>query len=147
MSVAKQHESGDEARAPGEVRMSSNGHRPDPLEPEHLMAPGRQCTATSKQSGQQCRRPAIAGGFVCRFHGGAAPQVKDKARERLAMLVEPALAKLAKLVKQDKNPAVALGAVKDVLDRNNLTGKTEPSVNVNLTKIERVVINPPDSDR
>jgi phage terminase small subunit len=31
----------------------------------------------------------MAGGFVCRMHGGSAPQVRRKAAERLADLIDP----------------------------------------------------------
>lgn len=41
-----------------------------------------QCTATAKSRGQRCTQPAIAGGTVCRFHGGSAPQVRDAAERR-----------------------------------------------------------------
>lgn len=34
-----------------------------------------QCTARSKQTGEQCKR-LVRGGGVCRWHGGAAPQVE-----------------------------------------------------------------------
>lgn len=30
----------------------------------------RQCAATSKRTGNQCRAPAMHGKAVCRFHGG-----------------------------------------------------------------------------
>ena len=42
----------------------------------------RQCKAKSKQSGRRCRNAAIAGGTVCRMHGGGARQVKRKAALR-----------------------------------------------------------------
>lgn len=74
-----------------------------------------QCKAHLK-SGRQCKNQSIPGGAVCRYHGGGAPQVQQKARERLAALVDPAIDRLAKLIK-DKYGNVALGAVKDVLDR------------------------------
>lgn len=51
--------------------------------------PKVNCRATAKGSGKPCRRPAIAGGFVCRNHGGKAPQVIAKAQERLADLIDP----------------------------------------------------------
>lgn len=41
-----------------------------------------QCSATAKSTRKQCTRPAIPGGTVCRFHGGAAPQVRAKAEQR-----------------------------------------------------------------
>jgi len=54
--------------------------------------------------------------MVCRMHGGAAPQVKRAAEERIRELVDPALNRLAKLI-DDLSAPVALAAVKDVLDR------------------------------
>ncbi len=41
-----------------------------------------RCKGTNR-SGKRCGRPAIAGGFVCRLHGGSAPQVQKSARVRL----------------------------------------------------------------
>lgn len=43
-----------------------------------------QCTATSKRSGQQCRRVPAPGASVCATHGGKAPQVKKAAEQRQA---------------------------------------------------------------
>ena len=45
-----------------------------------------QCTAFSKQTGKQCKAKAIPGGTVCRWHGGAAGQVKAKAAVRAELL-------------------------------------------------------------
>lgn len=41
------------------------------------------------RAGTPCQRFPIAGATVCRKHGGAAPQVKRKAAERLADLIDP----------------------------------------------------------
>lgn len=52
-----------------------------------------RCHAMSKRTGQQCKRPAIPGGKVCRYHGGGAPQVKAAAERRLlvqSLLVQAA---------------------------------------------------------
>lgn len=49
----------------------------------------RPCSAKSARTGQPCKHWAIHGGAVCRTHGGAAPQVKRKAAERLADLIDP----------------------------------------------------------
>lgn len=75
-----------------------------------------QCTAKAR-SGKRCAQPAIRGGFVCRYHGGGAPQVKQKAAERLAALVDPAITTLGLLLRS-KQEHVRLKAVQDVLDRN-----------------------------
>jgi hypothetical protein len=40
----------------------------------------------SKHSGEQCKRKAIPGGTVCRYHGGNARQVKAKAAIRAEVL-------------------------------------------------------------
>lgn len=61
------------------------------------------------------------------MHGGGAPQVIAKARERLAALVDPAIARLGKLV-DTEDERVALAAAKDVLDRNDYTGKTKHEI-------------------
>ena len=45
-----------------------------------------QCSAISKQTKQQCKARAIPGGTVCRWHGGAASQVKVKAAVRAELI-------------------------------------------------------------
>ena len=49
----------------------------------------RRCTATSKRSGEQCKKPALRGKAVCEFHGGRSTGAKTregKARQRAAVL-------------------------------------------------------------
>lgn len=41
-----------------------------------------QCRATSKHTGERCRRNCGPGAVVCNFHGGKASQVERVARER-----------------------------------------------------------------
>lgn len=53
-----------------------------------------QCTAHSKSTGLQCGQRAIPGGRVCRYHGGAAPQVQAAAAERIELARDTALNKL-----------------------------------------------------
>jgi len=47
-----------------------------------------QCTATASSTGERCKQPAIPGSNVCRFHGGSAPQVQEKAQERLDRMAD-----------------------------------------------------------
>jgi hypothetical protein len=42
-----------------------------------------RCTATAKSTGERCKQKAIPGGDVCRYHGGNAEQVQEKAQDRL----------------------------------------------------------------
>lgn len=47
--------------------------------------PDGRCTATAKNSGQRCKRSVPPGFTVCKWHGGATPNVKRAAAERVAM--------------------------------------------------------------
>jgi hypothetical protein len=49
----------------------------------------KRCTAKSKRSGEQCKKPALRGKAVCEFHGGRSTGPKTeagKARQRAAVL-------------------------------------------------------------
>lgn len=85
------------------------------------------CTA-KRSNGEPCKGQAIQGGAVCRVHGGSAPQVRAKAAERLAALVNPAIAVLAASMRQSKDKRLALSAAVDVLNRNNLGGKKQMEI-------------------
>ena len=57
---------------------------------------GREkCTATAKQTGKRCGRWPVPGAAVCVMHGGKAPQVRDKAVQRLQEQAALALARKA----------------------------------------------------
>lgn len=77
----------------------------------------RKCTA-KKKDGTPCKRPPIKGGNVCMSHGGAAPQVRRKANERLLQGVPKMSTELKGLAFDDSIPAnVRLAAIRDWLDR------------------------------
>lgn len=78
----------------------------------------RQCTAKSKQSGVRCKRRPIPGGHVCVMHGGKTPGAIASAKARLALLVDPAILRLATLIDLKGEPGINMAAVRDVLDRN-----------------------------
>ena len=54
------------------------------------------------------------------MHGGASPQAKRAAAERLAEEVDPLLTELFRIAKQSDSDAVRLAAIKDALDRAGL---------------------------
>ena len=66
-------------RVSATTHVTSRGHRMS-------KAISAQRTAISKQSGQQCKREAISGGTVCRYHGRGAQLVKAKAAARVELL-------------------------------------------------------------
>jgi hypothetical protein len=77
-----------------------------------------RCSAHTS-AGRPCRKNAIKGATVCYTHGGAAPQVREAARLRLACLVTPALQVFHEILK-DKGHPHRLAAAKEVLERNRL---------------------------
>lgn len=105
------------------------------------MDESRRCTA-HKKNGVRCGKSAILGGNVCGAHGGRAPQVKQAARERLAALVDPAIATVGHLVRKAKHEPTRLAAAKDVLDRNGYAAKfaIDLSGEVAVKRIAGVVI-------
>lgn len=89
-----------------------------------------RCSARSKGTGEQCKQSAIAGGTVCRFHGGGAPNVKRKAALRLAALVDPAIGTLAReMVKADKS-SDRQRAANSILDRSGITRGQSSEIDV-----------------
>ena len=76
-----------------------------------------QCTATSKHSGDRCKRTPIPGGTVCVTHGGSAPAVKIAAQRRLLEMIDPAFDALLRAVEEcDEWPTKVRAAIA-VLDR------------------------------
>jgi hypothetical protein len=88
----------------------------------------RRCVAHRQRDGEPCGRWAIQGGNVCAIHGGKAPQVLAKARERIVLAADNMAEELLKIAMDGSSEAVKLAAVKDALDRAGLSAKNEVSV-------------------
>ena len=96
--------------------------KPKPKKAPATEAPARpQCTATSRTTGNRCGQRPIPGGFVCRYHGGKAPQVQRSARGRLAELVMPAIETLNHEREHAKRSADRQRAANSILDRAGIT--------------------------
>jgi hypothetical protein len=89
----------------------------------------RRCTA-HKKNGERCKNAARLGGTVCGFHGGKAPAVIAKARERLALAADRMARELLGIATGAESEAVKLAAVKDALDHAGLGAKTEVALAV-----------------
>lgn len=72
----------------------------------------RQCTATSRTTGERCRQRAMNDMKVCRYHGGKSPQAQAAAKKRRAerqILAELERAQLTgKALKGETDPLGAL---------------------------------------
>ena len=93
----------------------------------------RRCTAHRK-NGDRCKKAAIRGGTVCGTHGGSAPQVKNKARQRIMEAADPAAARLVELM-ESQDERISLAAARDLLDR---AGHKAPTV-VEITSPEQAI--------
>jgi len=84
--------------------------------PPSALRQRHRCIAMTSQSlgHRRCRNPSILGGFTCRFHGGATPQARRAAEERLGELVGLAAGRLFRLMQSD-DEQVALRACAVVL--------------------------------
>lgn len=72
----------------------------------------------------------MQGGYVCRLHGGSAPQVKQAARSRMAAMVDPSLDLIWQTLKPKKGESPAkletrIRCAWDMLDRNGLKARDE----------------------
>lgn len=102
-----------------------------------------KCTA-HRSNGSTCGNWAIRGGRVCAVHGGRAPHVKARARQRLDDMVDPALVELRKLIARADSDSVRLSAIKDILDRTGykLPERLETDSAVTI-KVEYEIIEQP----
>lgn len=87
-----------------------------------------RCRGHSTRTGERCRKSAIAGSTVCRFHGGAAPQVKAAARARLENAADRMARNLLRLGEQAESEAVQLGATNSALDRAGILKPTQVEI-------------------
>src|SRR5215217_1652642 len=62
-----------------------------------------RCNGT-RPNGGRCKREAEDGAVVCDHHGGAAPQVRRRAAERLIMTADRAAENLVKMMEDTEVP-------------------------------------------
>ncbi|WP_231912696.1 HGGxSTG domain-containing protein [Rhodococcus sp. EPR-157] len=81
------------------------------------LVPKVTCIA-NRSNGQPCSNRPMKGQNVCKNHGGAAPQARAKAAERILLAQDLAAAKLVELMRDPSvPPGVQRMAAADLLDR------------------------------
>lgn len=100
----------------------------------HGPLPERRCRAHSSRTGEPCKNAAIKGGTVCRFHGGAAKQVKANARARLENAADLMAKQLLGIALTAESESVKLAAIRDALDRSGLKAPSEVVLSHGETK-------------
>jgi hypothetical protein len=104
-----------------------------------LMQGKTLCTAR-RRNGAPCGNAPMAGTNVCRMHGGAAPQVRRRAQQRILEASDKAAARLVAMMQDDTiAPAIQLAAARDLLDRAGIVGKQEFDVEVKVTGWQTVL--------
>jgi hypothetical protein len=79
-----------------------------------------RCNGT-RANGGRCKREAEDGAVVCDQHGGAAPQVRRRAAERLIMTADQAARMLVRMMEDTEVPfGVRAKIAQDLLDRAGL---------------------------
>ncbi len=95
---------------------------------------GTKTRCPVKRNGHQCRKSVIPGGAVCNTHGGAAPQVKRRAKLRLLGLVDPATTVVATVLTTATDPRVRLQAAKLIFEVNGMLGPKGSEITVDMAK-------------
>lgn len=125
----------------------SKGNRTRRMEAGLL--PARSYCDARTRDGTPCKNAPLLGARRCRMHGSGAPQVKDKAAQRLREGVMPMLGTLYRLANDDSlPPAVQLAAVRDWLDRSGIKESIVVEVQVqpweHLAEVGGIVSEVPD---
>ncbi len=102
-----------------------------------LLPSGQKCAAR-KSNGDPCNAAPMRGSAVCRMHGGSAPQVRRKAAERLALLLDDSVSFAGRILHDEgADPALRLKAAQWIASVNGFT----PGMRVELS------VGPSFSDR
>ena len=77
---------------------------------------------------------------VCRMHGGAAPQVRRRAQQRLDEASDVAVQRILAIMNDRKiSASVRLSAARDVLDRAGIVSAKHVDVAVEMQSWERII--------
>ncbi len=106
--------------------------RVDPLQ-EILLTRNKQCSATSKRTGQRCKNLAMKAQGVCRMHGGATRKSRVAAATRIAQASGYAADMLVEFMADPKVDIKLRSTIaQDLIQRAGVSGKQELDVMVGM---------------
>lgn len=85
-----------------------------------------------KRNGDPCGQPAMKGGWVCKMHGGKAPQVMAAAEARLDTHYPTAIRVAGELLGREEFPTVQAQIVKFVIEHKDGRATERVDANINL---------------
>lgn len=98
--------------------------RPEPLNDADLMMTHRQCPATSKRTGERCKRYCAPGQRTCLWHGSGTRRAKTAAAKRVAQASGYAADMLAEFMADpDVDVKLRTQIAQDLLDRSGVNAK------------------------
>ena len=122
-------------RDPGDGSSARQWTIPENWDGDSYIGPGLPPWGTRprcpvSRNGRRCRKACIPGGTVCNTHGGAAPQVRNRAKLRLLSLVDPALSTLARTLATSADEKLKTQISFGILDRTGLGKASDVSADV-----------------
>lgn len=109
--------------------------RDDRLDEADLMSRKRQCPATSKRTGERCKRYCAPGARTCKFHGSATRRAKTAAAKRVAQASGYAADMLVEFMADPEvDIKLRTNIAQDLLDRSGVSAKTVLQIGVEPPK-------------
>ncbi|MGN7187256.1 hypothetical protein [Microbacterium enclense] len=98
--------------------------RAEPLNDADLMQTHRQCPATSKRTGERCKRFCAPGQRTCLWHGSGTRRAKTAAAKRIAQASGYAADMLVEFMADpDVDVQLRTKIAQDLLDRSGVNAK------------------------
>ena len=107
--------------------------------PSHII----RCSGQKPSSGERCAREAIAGGTVCRIHGGTLPAVQAAAATRIGLMADAAVTALEGILQDpDADDRDKFAVARDILDRAGLGATNKLLVGIGqVDPVERLFMD------
>lgn len=111
--------------------------KPGTGRPAKIPKPGKVICREVTSNGDPCRQYAVRGGNLCPKHGGALPNYRAMAMERLERNAPKAVKTVIEIMNEGEDGRTRLAAARDVLDRTGVNSPKE--MKLEISKFEEIV--------